>query len=203
MTQETLNISNDFETTTGEQEFLNILEGADPVSSTEPQLKEQSTPRPNLDNFEPGPQPPPPNPFANGTNVKAGDLISGELAAEMLDKVGSVLAIYGAKQFLGLQINRNAFKLSASEKNTLAPILDKCLASLDVSFENPWIALVMSVSVIYGTKFLEVTNNPEMAQPLKKAAKVATKQAAAVHSENFVSTRKPGETRGRKPKIRV
>jgi hypothetical protein len=79
--------------------------------------------------------------------------------------------------------------------------------------ENPYYALLISLSFIYGSKALEVANNPDLAKPIKKAAEKVKKVANVVNrppandeinvkfaTPNYTGTRKAGETRGRKPK---
>jgi hypothetical protein len=96
------------------------------------------------------------------TKVNVRDIVSGELATDLMDKILPVILSLAANRFLDMDVPKKNFTLTASEKSTIAPILDKCLSTLNISFENPFIALAMSLSFIYGSKFIDVANNPEM-----------------------------------------
>ena len=133
------------------------------------------------------------------TNIKADEIISGELATELLNRILPVLLSLGVERFLNIKAPKKSFELTAGEKNTIAPILDKCLSKLNISFENPFIALGLSLSFVYGSKIIDVANNPELAKNVKQSAqKVNNAANPAPVGKGY--TRKPGETRGRKPK---
>ena len=141
------------------------------------------------------------------TKVNVRDIVSGELATDLMDKILPVILSLAANRFLDMDVPKKNFTLTASEKSTIAPILDKCLSTLNISFENPFIALAMSLSFIYGSKFIDVANNPEMQKAVTKVKKqTANAHAPApaatgpnVGSRGQALTRKAGETRGRKP----
>lgn len=152
---------------------------------------------PEPDFFEPQT---PPQPGA--TNLNASEIVSGELATELLNRILPVLLSMGVEKFLGVKAPKKHFELTAAEKNTISPILDQCLAKMNISFENPFIALGLSLSFVYGSKIIDVANNPELAQTAKKSAqKVQTQVNKEFNPAGKGSTRKPGETRGRKPKV--
>lgn len=136
----------------------------------------------------------------NSTNVKAGDIVSGELATELLNRILPVLLSLGVERFLGYKAPKKNFELTAAEKNTIAPIIDQCLSKLNINFENPFIALGLSMSFIYGSKIIDIANNPELQAQVKKSKEVVNKATAESIPRPAGSTRKPGETRGRKPK---
>jgi hypothetical protein len=140
-------------------------------------------------------------PQNQNTNVKAGEIISGELAVDLANRIIPVLMALGIERFAGVKVPKKSFELTAGEKSILAPILDRCLSSLNISFENPWVALMTSAAFIYGSKGIDVLNNPELQTPVKKAKEtVINKAREANPAPTGQSTRKPGETRGRKPK---
>ena len=134
------------------------------------------------------------------TNVKADEIISGELATELLNKILPVLLSLGVERFLNIKAPKKNFELTASEKSTISPILDKCLSTLNISFENPFIALGLSLSFVYGSKIIDVANNPELAKTVKQSAAKVTNASNPAPTGKAGTTRKPGETRGRKPK---
>lgn len=208
LTQTEISLPNEFleDITVRETEFFNTLDGV-ASETTAPQFKAQASPEIET----PIQGIPSPQIGTQGqTDLNIQSIVSGELAVNLMNSFIPVIAVYGARQFLDLDVNKKAFQLTAAEKSTLAPILDKCLAQLNVSFENPWNALIISMATIYGSKFFEAINDPEISQPIKKAAaKVKEKTAAAVSQDqgpvtfatpNYKSQRKQGETRGRKPK---
>jgi hypothetical protein len=187
------NVPNEFLDTISETQLFNELESGKSEQKTAynpnpaPEAKENNI----FDNLN-DTQPPPPG----ATNLNANEIISGELAAELLSKIMPVLLSLGIDRFMGIKAPKKSFEMNAAEKNTIAPIIDNCLAKMNISFENPFIALGLSLSFIYGSKIIEVSNNPDLVKTVKKSAE---KVQNAVNPAGK-GTRKPGETRGRKPK---
>ena len=203
------NLPTEFMTELTEREFLSELSGTklDAGASTQKSAVSNplfSDPEPIISESPLG-SGPVPMPDGPGARVNVKEIVSGELAIELLDKLLPVLLSMGSERFLNMSVPKKAFQLNASEKNTLAPLMDKCLSQLNINFENPFIALALSAGFIYGSKFIEVSNNPEYKREVKKAQEKVQRTAAAVHTPGLGSdgrplTRKPGETRGRRPK---
>lgn len=192
-----------------DKEFLETINGT--ALDQNQQKSAQSKPaEPPEFSFDPQ-QPPQAGPGGfdqpGGTRVNVKEIVSGELATELMDKILPVLLSLGADRFLDMDVPKRAFTLTASEKSTVAPIMEKCLSQLNINFDNPFIALAVSLGFIYGSKFIDVANNPEYKKKVQAAKQKVERTAAAVHGEGIAYsadgrklTRKPGENRGRKPK---
>lgn len=154
-----------------------------PVEAPE-KIFETSNPLPG------GPQQP-----TGQNNVNMGAVLSGEVAVGLFDNIAPVLFSIALRKFTDINVNKSAFKLTAAEKSQLTPLVDRVLAEVNINFENPFIALGVSIAFIYGSKTIEVMNSPEAEQSKKKPQ---PRQEGSNPAP--VSTRKPGETRGRKPK---
>jgi hypothetical protein len=181
-----------------DKDFFNQLDGGPPAAKTE--QKTAFKPEPPQTPTEAGPL----NPIAgsgegaNNSNVNVKEIISGELATDLINRILPVILALNARKFMDLDVNKKQFELTAGEKSTIAPIMDKCLAQLNINFENPFIALGMSFAFIYGSKFIDVANNPEVQKVSAKVVKKAGESHPAIKGQ---STRKEGETRGRKKKV--
>jgi hypothetical protein len=179
-----------------ENELFSAL-NSDSEAQTKAKAPENPAPEqaPEPDFFN---QPPPP---PGATNLNASEIVSGELATELLNRIIPVLLTIGVERFLGVKAPRKHFELTAAEKNTISPILDQCLAKMNISFENPFIALGLSLSFVYGSKIIDVANNPELSKVTKQSAQKVQREVNKEYNPAAKgSTRKPGETRGRKPK---
>ena len=53
---------------------------------------------------------------------------------------------------LGVKLKKAELQLTQKEKDMLQPILEKCLATINMTFNSPWEALGMTILVIYGSK---------------------------------------------------
>lgn len=194
------NMPSEFLDTISEKEFFNELENNNAAQQKAPANQNPAPESKNsfLDIDSPQPEPGPMQ--SQGTSVKAGDIVSGELATELLNRILPVLLSIGVERFLGYKAPKKNFELTAAEKSTISPIIDQCLSKLDINFENPFIALGLSMSFIYGSKIIDIANNPDLQAQIKKGKEVVNKATAENIPRPAGSTRKPGETRGRKPK---
>lgn len=89
-----------------------------------------------------------------GSSVPLGGLVDAKLAINLVDAVlpsALVLVLYK----VGVKLRKADLQLTEKEKDTLAPILNKCLDSLMINFNNPWNALGISLLTIYGAKIME------------------------------------------------
>jgi len=91
-----------------------------------------------------------------------------------------VLVFHAAK----IQLNKSVFQLSAKEKDTLAPILQKCLESVNINFNSPWVALGVTAGAFYFAKSIEAIGKAKIdqrteEQKRKSAVKSAEESATA------------------------
>jgi hypothetical protein len=196
------NIPSELLETVSENDFFQTLNSGQDAQQ-KAQAPENPAPKVKEDNFFNQNQPfdmPGEGQEPGKTNVKADEIISGELATELLNKILPVLLSLGVERFLNIKAPKKNFELTASEKSTISPILEKCLSNLNISFENPFIALGLSLSFVYGSKIIDVANNPDLAKTVKQSAAKVTNASNPAPTSKAGTTRKPGETRGRKPK---
>ena len=187
----------EFLDTISEKELFETLESGQDAQQ-KPKQAQNPAPENKENNFFNDQQGPPP---PNGTNLNASQIVSGELAVELLNRILPVLLAIGVERFLGIKAPKKNFELTAAEKSTISPILDKCLSELNVNFENPFVALALSFGFIYGSKVINVANDPDLEKAIAKPKQNVSKAASAANpAPTGKSTRKAGETRGRKPK---
>jgi hypothetical protein len=93
-------------------------------------------------------------PGTPGQSVSLGGLVQAKIAVDLMDSlVPAVLVLLFAK--LEVTVKKTDFQLTAGEKNTLAPIVEACLNSINLDFSSPWTTLLISLVVIYGGKAIE------------------------------------------------
>jgi len=86
--------------------------------------------------------------------VSVGSLIDGKTATELMDSVLPAVLVFALHK-AGLQLRKTELQLTEKEKNTLAPLMQKCMDALMMNFESPFVALGVSMVVIYGGKVME------------------------------------------------
>ena len=91
----------------------------------------------------------------SGQSVALGGLVQAKIAIDLADSlIPAALVLIGHR--MGLQLRKTSFSLSQGEKNTLTPVVEACLNSINLDFSSPWQTLAVSLLVIYGGKFAEV-----------------------------------------------
>lgn len=88
-----------------------------------------------------------------GQSVSVGGLIDGKLAVEMMDATLPSLMLFVLYK-VGMKVRKSELQLTEKEKSVLAPIVTKCLETLMINFQNPWMALLATLSAFYGAKLL-------------------------------------------------
>jgi hypothetical protein len=106
-------------------------------------------------------------PSQSGT--KAGQLVSGKFATDLLDSLCPAIIVYCAAA-MGYNARKSELQLSASEKQTIAPAMQSYLDTLKIDFNNPLYNLLFVVGMIYGAKVIE--RAPDMQKKEKRAAPV-------------------------------
>lgn len=111
---------------------------------------------------------------ATGNNaVPIGGMIDGGLATELMDALlpSLLVALMAA---LGAEMKKTDLQLTAKEKSTIAPLMQRCLDQLMVNFQSPFAALGVTLVVIYGAK---VTEKGIVQIIDKKAARAAARKS--------------------------
>jgi hypothetical protein len=96
-------------------------------------------------------------PLNGGTpsaSVSLGGMVQGEWAVNIMDALLPAAMVAGFYA-LGMKLRKSELQLTQSEKNTIAPIMQKCLDSILLNFNNPWNALAVTIGAIYGGKLVE------------------------------------------------
>lgn len=117
---------------------------------------------------------------AGGSHVSLGSLLEAKLVLEVVDSLlpaALVLIFHAAK----IQLNKSVFQLTAKEKDVLSPIVQKCLESVNLNFDSPWIALAVTMGAFYIAKGMEHVGKARIDQKneAKKNASVKTNTTEA------------------------
>lgn len=121
-------------------------------------------------------------PIGSGTSVSVGQLIQGKVAIDMMDAVIPSLFVLVFYRF-GIDTKKTSYQLTQGEKNTLVPMVEACLQTINLNFESPWTTLSLTLLFIYGGKAIEVggvaaiekklsASRPASTTPLKGAGGV-------------------------------
>lgn len=89
-----------------------------------------------------------------GSSVPVAGLVDAKLAVEIMDATLPALMVFLLYK-IGMKLRKTDLQLTEKEKNTLAPVVQKCLEQLMINFNNPWVALSVTVLTIYGSKVIE------------------------------------------------
>jgi hypothetical protein len=86
--------------------------------------------------------------------VSLGGMIQGEWAVNIMDALLPAAVVAGFYSF-GLKLRKSEIQMTEKEKATVIPIMQKCLDSILLNFNNPWSALAITLGAIYGGKLVE------------------------------------------------
>jgi hypothetical protein len=86
--------------------------------------------------------------------AKLGGMLSADLCVNLMDSMLPGLMVAGA-YYAHIKIAKKDLQLTEKEKQTLSPVVEACLNSININMENPWLLLTVSVGIIYGSKFAE------------------------------------------------
>ena len=157
-------------------QFLNETDQSRIVNETEIISGSENAAIPKISLTEPGAEnigiPLEDGNVAGSNRVSVGGLIDGKMATELMDSVLPALLVFTLAKG-GITVRKTELQLSASEKSTLAPLMQNCLNAMSVNVDNPFIALGFSMAVIYGGKIIEKGG---VAFLDKKAAQVTEKK---------------------------
>jgi len=94
----------------------------------------------------------------NSQQIKAGSLITPDIAVAFIDVIVPVVFVLLFKRIHDKTISKKSVSLSHSEKETIKPVLQNYLNSVNFSVDNPFNALLLTLGFIYGMKYIEITN---------------------------------------------
>ena len=121
-------------------------------------------------------------PIGAGSSVSIGQLVQGKIAVDMMDAIIPAALVLAFYKF-GIETKKSQYQLTQGEKNTLAPIMDACLSSINLNFNSPWTTLAVTLAFIYGGKAIEVGGIAAIEGKLARsrpASPVPTKGAGGV-----------------------
>lgn len=145
-------------------------------------------------------------PYA-GQTLNVGTLFNSKIAVDLMDVIIPALLVVAVTKYTKQKVNKSKFQLTAGEKNTISPVLQNYLNSINFSVDSPLNALILTVTIIYGSKTIEVIGaeidkpkeDVKTAQAFDNLNERIKPQKSNVTGKQY--TRKEGETRGRKPKL--
>lgn len=133
-----------------------------------------------------------------GSSVSLGGLVQAKVAVDLMDALIPSLLVIGFARFK-IATKKTDFGLTQAEKNTLMPIAEACLKSINMDFSNPWQALTFSVIVIYGGKGLEKGGVAFMEKKINEGPATVAQTAPAPVVSISKPTVKPPEWTSPKP----
>jgi len=136
------------------------------------------------------PQNKPQNTFVEGQpqNLNIGSLLSGEMSIDLLNLLLPVILAMVIKTVTGKECDKKQLTATESEKDIIAPALQNYLNSINFTVESPLNALIITLSIVYGSKTIEVLTNT------KKGTLKPDFEPIIARAKN------PNETRGRHSK---
>lgn len=114
----------------------------------------------------------------NGNQVGLGSLFEGKMTIEIIDSLLPALLVLAFHRG-GMVVKKTDMQLTAKEKDTLTPVLQKCLDSILLNFDSPWTALAVTAGAIYGAKLIEYGGKAYTDKETTKAAVKAAQGAKA------------------------
>ena len=99
--------------------------------------------------------------------LNIGGFLPPELAVELMDTLGAsggMIALAAMK----IKVPKSELQASSKEKQTLVPVMEQALKSINIQITNPWEALAYAFVAVYGSK-VAVAAASNMLNPDKKS----------------------------------
>lgn len=95
--------------------------------------------------------------------------IDAGTAINIIDSVLPNIICYAITLFFAKKVKPNNFSLTAQEKRTLEPLVKGCLEKMNFSTSDPFKALFITTTLIYGAKILQVDllSQPEIIEKVE------------------------------------
>ena len=90
--------------------------------------------------------------------MNAGSLVTPDMAVAFMDLIVPVVFVLLFKRVHDKTISKKSVQLTNSEKDTLKPVLQNYLNSINFSVDTPLNALILTLGFIYGMKYIEISN---------------------------------------------
>lgn len=92
----------------------------------------------------------------NPQTLNIGSLLSADMSVDLLNVLLPVILCYVIKLATGKEASKRQFEATQSEKEIIAPALQNYLNSINFTVESPFNALLITLSIVYGSKTVEV-----------------------------------------------
>ena len=89
-----------------------------------------------------------------GNSVPVGSMVEARVFTEMVDAFVPSLFVL-LLHWAGIKLSKTDLQLTEKEKTTVTPLLQKCMDTIMIKFNNPWNALAVTMGIIYGSKIME------------------------------------------------
>ena len=137
-----------------------------------------------------------PDPLNQRGNVNIGAFMGGKTGVMIIDSVVPLIFWAILKYGIGVKVSRKELQLTAKEREEIEPLVKNCMDSLNMNFDNPFIALGITMAMVYGSKSLEVgMNKYDEKQASKKESPQADDSAPLGYNKNGTIKK---DARGRK-----
>lgn len=87
--------------------------------------------------------------------MKLGNTVSGKFVVDMTDVIMPALTVW-VVSLMGYGFEKKQLLLTAKEKETLTPLVQAYLDSVNVNFNNPFNNLLFGLAMVYGAKIIDV-----------------------------------------------
>lgn len=96
------------------------------------------------------------NEFRQAGNVNIGKVVNAKFAVTLLDNTIPLLFIVIMRVAFNKKTTKKQYQLSAKEREDIEPFIQDALNTLNINFNNPWTALAVVLTALYGSKGAEV-----------------------------------------------
>lgn len=110
----------------------------------------------------------------------------------LLDTVQSSLTAFALRKFAGKKSRSKDWRFLSAELREIEPIVEQCLKRVNLNFDNPFIALGVSVAIMTGSKVLGAYDDLEDVEETTAETETATEWR-----QPNATTEKTGAKRGR------
>jgi hypothetical protein len=132
---------------------------------------------------------------SNDTTNVNGEFITADIVLSLANTVIPIAMVLLFDKTLEAKVDKRNFVLTAAEKKTLEPIVQKCLATLNMNFESPFTALAVVGGIIYGTKAVNVYSQLDLSDRGTLKEKVRKETAGSTTKRKYTVSEKVGRPR--------
>ncbi len=90
-----------------------------------------------------------------GPKVNVGSILNAAFVVKLFDIMIPLLFLF-LLGLLGMKAKKKELQMNASERETMEPVVQLCLDDINLNMNNPWVALLATTFIIYGSKIGEI-----------------------------------------------